>query len=477
MTVLNNDSTSPGVVVREGEYGDKIATIEPGGAGFIPLSERHGSPRQLLWTWSSPNLEFATIFLGVLAVAAFGLSFWQAVAAIVLGNGLSAISHGVLSANGPRHGVAQMVLGRVPFGFRGNALPASLTPLSCIGWFAVNSVSATFALNTLTGLPRPLCLLIVVVAQVAIAFFGHNLVHAFERYAFPALAVVFAIASVIILSQADFGAAPAAEGGGGLGGFLIMVAASFGYAAGWNPFATDYTRYLPPDTSRRAVALYAGLGIFVTCTVLQIVGAASVSLGGQALADPTGAFTGHLPSLVANLTLLAITLGAVCANAIGIYSGSMSVVTLGIKLPLPSIAQRALVALVFGVAGLVLAYLGLDDAGQGYEAFLLLIAYWIGPWLGVVLTDLYLRRGRPIEHLLYDRRHRNWAGPVAMGTGVLVSVLLFSNQELYVGVLPGRFESIGDLTFEAGFLLSVGLYLLLRPLRPGRSGQEGRTIT
>jgi NCS1 family nucleobase:cation symporter-1 len=464
MTVLRNGSTSPGVVVREGEYGDKIATIEPGGAGFIPLAERHGGPRQLLWTWSSPNLEFATVFVGVLAAAAFGLSFWQAVAAIVLGNGLSAVTHGVLSANGPRHGVAQMVLGRVPFGFRGNALPASLNPLSCIGWFAVNSVSATFALNTLTGLPKPLCLIGVVVVQVAVAFFGHNLVQAFERYAFPLLAVVFAVASVIILSKADFGAARAAEGGG-LGSFLVMVAASFGYAAGWNPFASDYTRYLPPDTSRRAVGLYAGLGIFVSCTVLEVVGAASVSIGGPALADPTGAFTGQLPSLIADLTLLAITLGAVCANAIGIYSGSMSFVTLGIRLPLPSIAQRALVALVFGVAGLVLAFFGLADAGHDYEAFLLVIAYWIGPWLGVVLAELYLRHDRPIEHLLYDRRHRNVAGPLAMGAGAVISVILFSNQEKYVGMVPERFASIGDITFEAGFLISAGLYLLLRRLR------------
>ena len=31
------------------------------------------------------------------------------------------------------------------------------------------------------------------------------------------------------------------------GGFLLIVGATFGYAAGWNPYATDYTRYLPAD--------------------------------------------------------------------------------------------------------------------------------------------------------------------------------------------------------------------------------------
>jgi NCS1 family nucleobase:cation symporter-1 len=466
MTELKKEPAPPGVVVREGVYGERIAAVEPGGVGFIPLRERHGRPLQMLWTWTSPNLEFATVFLGVLAVAAFGLNFWQAAAAIVVGTGLGSITHAVLSADGPRHGVAQMVLSRVPFGFRGNMLPAGLNTVSGgIGWFAVNSVSATFALNTLTDLPKPLCLAVVVVAQVAIAFLGHNLVHAFERYAFPILAVIFAIASVIILSKADFGASPPPGGAGGLGGFLIMVAASFGYAAGWNPYAADYTRYLPPGTDRRAVGLYAALGVFASCVVLQIVGAASVTIGGKALDDPTGAFTGHLPTVVAKLTLLAITLGAVSANAINIYSGSMSFVTLGIKLPLPSRVQRAMVALAFGVIGLVVAYFGLDDAGQNYEAFLLIIAYWIGPWLGVVLVDLYLRRGRPIDQRLFDPRHRNLAGPIAMAAGVALSVWLFSNQEKYVGVIPDRFASVGDITFEVGFLIAAALYLALRPLR------------
>src|SRR5207237_530056 len=81
--------------------------------------------------------------------------------------------------------------------------------------------------------------------------------------------------------------------------------------AGWNPSASDYTRYLPPQVSRRAVALWAALGVFVSCVVLETVGAASATIGGAALGDPTGAFTGHLPTAVADLTLLAIALGAV----------------------------------------------------------------------------------------------------------------------------------------------------------------------
>src|SRR3954453_13821676 len=172
--------------VRPGDYGAKVIAVEPGGAEFVPLRERHGRPAQLLWTWLSPNLEFATVFLGVLATGIIGLSFWQAALAILVGPGLGSFTHGVLSGRGPRYGVPQMVLSRISFGWFGNALPAGLNAvIAGIGWFAVNSVSGALALNALTSLPKWLCLLVVVVLQIVIAFFGHNLVQVFERRAGP----------------------------------------------------------------------------------------------------------------------------------------------------------------------------------------------------------------------------------------------------------------------------------------------------
>ena len=50
------------------------------------------------------------------------------------------------------------------------------------------------------------------------------------------------------------------------GGWLIMFGATFGYAAGWNPYASDYTRYLPPESNRAAVGIWAGLGVFRSAT-------------------------------------------------------------------------------------------------------------------------------------------------------------------------------------------------------------------
>jgi NCS1 family nucleobase:cation symporter-1 len=445
-----------------GEYGDKVVAVEPGGIEPVPEADKHGRPSQLLWTWASPNLEFATVFVGALAVFAFGLTFWQAVFAVLVGNLLGAVTHAVLSARGPRYGVPQMVLSRLGFGYWGNLLPAGLNAVMAgVGWFAVNSVSGAFALSSLTGLPTLLCLVVIVVAQLTVAFFGHNLVHAFERYALPLLAVVFLIGTVVMLARSS---PSTAAGGGGTGGFLLTASAAFGYTAGWNPYAADYTRYLPATVSRRAAGIYAGLGVFLSCTVLMIAGAASVTAGADYTGNPTTAYTGELPAVLSHLTLLCVALGAVAANAINVYSGALSFLCMNVGLSLAW--RRAIVALGFGAVGFVLAWTALPDAGHDYESFLLVIAYWVAPWLAVVLLDQWLYRGRDDAPLLGAPAHRNWAGPIAMLAGLAGSVALFSNQQLYTGPVPEALPSLGDVTPLVGFVVAGLLYLVLRPLRP-----------
>ncbi|MEU0876742.1 purine-cytosine permease family protein [Nocardia brasiliensis] len=442
------------------DYADRVIAVEPGGNEYIPDDARHGRPRGLFWTWMSPNLEFATIFIGVLSVTAFGMTFWQAALALTIGIGLAAAAHHVLSARGPVHGVPQMVLGRLAFGYRGNALPAAFMSIMCgVGWFATNSVSGAFALSSLTGMPKLTALALIVVVQTVFGAFGHNLVHAFERIVFPVLAVVFVVVTIVILGKADLGAAAPAGGVGGTGGFLLTVGTAFGYAGGWNPYAADYSRYLPRTVSRAATGGFAAAGLFVSCLWLSLLGAASVTIAGTATGSPTDVFTANLPGVLADLALLAIALGAVAANALNVYSGAMAFVTIGITLPVRT--QRAVVSIGFGVLGFLVAWWALADAAASYEAFLLIVAYWIGPWLGVMFVDQYLRRGKPVDVLLYDRAYTNHPGVVAFTTGLAVSVLLFSNQAKFTGYLVREFPALGDITFFVGFLVAAATYAVL----------------
>jgi NCS1 nucleoside transporter family len=455
------------VPIREGEYGARVAAIEPGGVEYIPLRERHGKPIDLFWTWLSPNLEFATVFIGCLAVAIFGANFWVAVIAMILGTALGSLTHGILSSWGPKFGVPQMVLNRGAFGFWGNLLPAGLNTFTAIfGWFIVNSVSGAFALQGLTGLPFPATFTFIVLLQVLVAFFGHNLVHAFEKYALIPLGIVFAVACFFIITHLDLGSKFAMGGSNQTAAFLLTFAAAFGYAAGWNPYASDYTRYQKPGVSRLMVGFWAAFGVFLSCVVLEIAGAALVTVAGTKWGPkdiPTVQMAAAMPDLVYKLTLLAIALGAVAANAINIYSGAMSFLTLGIRLTLQQ--RRAIVAVAAGAVGLFIGIYFEANVGPGskYESFILTIAYWLAAWLGVVLTDYWMRRGNfGDEGVFFDRAYNTWQGWVAMLVALVVSVYFFADQyPFYVAWVPKNFPGVGDLTLEVGFILSAGLYFAL----------------
>lgn len=459
--------------IPETTAGYRPTSIEPGGIEAIPPSHRHGSPWQLLSTWSAPNFEFATVFVGMIAVVYFDLNFVQAMAAILLGNALGAISQGVLSTWGPREGLAQMVLGRTAFGLRGNILPSALnTVMAGLGWFATNSVSGTLALNALTGIPAWLCLIVIVVVEVLVAFVGHDLVQVFERYSSIVLLVVFVIATVTVMGNADLGTS-VKNSTGVFWGFTLTASAAFGYSAGWNPYAADYSRYLRKDVSTRSVGLAAGLGNFLSCTVLMAGGTAAALLAGGKFNfdNPTASYVSSMPTWIRDITLIAIAIGAVSANALNIYSGAMSFLAAGVKIPFA--LRRAIIALGFGVIGFFIALAAVlnNSFGTWYENFLLVIAYWIAPWLGIVLVDRFLRRGTAIAELVPDAaKYRNPAGIISFVVAMAVSIPLFSNQTFYTGPVASA-VSIGDLTPLVGFVLAGVLYFVLfKALTPALGG-------
>ncbi|HEY0258230.1 MAG TPA: cytosine permease [Lacisediminihabitans sp.] len=448
----------------------KATSVEAGGIEAIPPSKRHGSPWQLFATWTAPNLEFATIFVGVIAVAFFGLGFWQAMAALVLGTAAGALTQGILSTWGPREGLAQLVLSRTAFGYRGNILPAAInTIMAGLGWFAVNSVSGAFALSTLTGMPTWIALVIIVVLEVAVAFIGHDLVQVFERYASYILGAIFIIATITIFVHAPL----TVKGNGfSFAGFTLAAGAAFGYAAGWNPYAADYSRYLKKATSKITIGWAAGLGNLISCVVLMAAGAAAATIAGFNPDDPTSSFTASMPVVIRDLTLIAIAVGAIAANALNIYSGAMSFLAAGIKIRFS--LRRAIIALGFGIIGFFIALSAVINASLSgtYENFLLVIAYWISPWLGVVLVDRFLRRGTEIGTLVTEKaKYRNAAGILAFLFGLVVSVLLFSNQTFFTGFLAKAPSPIGDLTAIVGFVLSaVAYYFLFKAFKPALGG-------
>jgi NCS1 family nucleobase:cation symporter-1 len=465
-----------GIPVREGRYGGAVVAIEPGGIEYIPTAERHGRALQLFWTWSSPNFEFATVYVGVLPIVTFGGAFWPTVLGLVLGTALGSVTHAILSTFGPRYGVAQLIQSRAAFGFTGNLLPAALnTVTSGAGWVAVNSVSGAFAVQTFctqVGWHVPpfwLALLLVILVEVSIAFVGYNMVHQFEKVIFPFLALVFGLCCVYIFANTNAGAgfnggAPVAIGGP-VGAFIIAVFLAYAYAVSWNVYGADYSRYLPRATSPVRVALAAGLGLFLSCALLEIAGAGLATVAGTSWGPndvPTSQFIRPLPEALAIISTVAIAVGAVAANVLNLYSAAMSFLTLGIRLTLRR--RRAIVAVLFGAVGYVVGVAGYANPGGNYEAFLFFNTYWIVPFITVVLVDAALHRGRYVYAIFFDRHHRTWKALTAMVAGVVAS-FPFWNQSLFVGVVPSNHPAFGDISFIVGFVVSAAVYLALRPRR------------
>ena len=113
------------------------------------------------------------------------------------------------------------------------------------------------------------------------------------------------------------------------------------------------------------------------------------------------------------------------------------------------------------MVGFLVAWWALADAAANYETFLLIVAYWIGPWLGIMFADQLLRRDRPIAGFLYNPKYSNWGGLISFLVGLVVSVLLFGNQERWVGYVAETVPELGDIAFFVGFVIAFLGYILL----------------
>jgi NCS1 family nucleobase:cation symporter-1 len=444
-------------LAESARYGDRVAIPEPYSIEHIPFAERHGHSRQLLWLWLAANLTIADYAIGFVPVA-LGMSVGWAILALALGNILGGLVLAWSAAMGPAAGYPQMFIGRRAFGRVGGYIPAALNWLSTAGWFTVNTILGSFAIQLLIpGLPFLVAAAILVAAQTLLVIYGHNLIQEFERYMVLILGVLFAIATVIALTHTSTIAAwhpkPVA---GTLALFAIVLAISFSYIMSWSPYASDYSRYLPEITSRSYIAIYVFIGAVLASFLTEVVGVL-VAILAPGAPTPIAALKTAMGGFGA-FAVAAVILGATTANVLNLYSNTMSAKVLDVRLP------RWQLAIVGGVLGFVLALIGYQNFTQNYQNFLIVLDYWIMPWLAVVLLDFYVFRHR--EPMGFSQAVPvNWNGLIAWLIGLGVSLLFISEQFQVFGLKAhGPFATwFGDADFGyfIGFIVAGVIYLLL----------------
>jgi NCS1 family nucleobase:cation symporter-1 len=427
-------------------------TVEKIGIEHVPEELRHGKTTQLFTLWLASNLTIADYALGFLPVS-LGLPFLSIVIALLVGNVLGSLFLAVSVAMGPRMGFPQMLISRLSFGRRGNYFFAVLNWVSTAGWFTVNVILGTFALQILLpSMPFYLGAAVTVVVEVLLAIFGYDVIHGFERFMAVLLGALFAFATLLVLDRgyaAISSFSPRTTGGSVLAIFGITLAAAFSYVMSWSPYGSDYSRYLPEKTPYRASIVNSFLGAFIGSFWLEVLGALvailapSASNAISALPAAFGIF--GMPIVVA------IILGGVAANVLNIYTNALSALVLDVR------TKRWILVVLGGCFGFLLALYGARDFGRFYEQFLLLLDYWITPWLGILAVDFFVLKRTSLTSL----SNISWRAIISYVIGILVS-LAFIPSIGYFGYSGPVAQLIGgaDFSYFASFLVSTGLYYL-----------------
>jgi nucleobase:cation symporter-1, NCS1 family len=460
--------------------GEGDLSIEGHGFEPIPENARYGSVNRIFTVWFTPNLVPAAFFIGTLAAADFlKVGFVTGVLAIILGSLIGSALVGLLSTMGPATGMAQMPLARLPFG-KSIVVPGVLNWLSCIGWDGVNNVFGAAAISLLTGLPFPVSLLIIVVAQGLLGVIGYEAIHMFEKYMAIVLGIMFAVLTVAILRQADVSRGDGFTGADQIGAFVLYAAISASFVLAWGLYASDYSRYLPVDTSRSRIFWNTVLGLTLSAAWIEILG---LAVAAKAAGPAVGTINDILGGgLLGALAMIAIAIGTVAVNAMNDYTGSLSLLAAGLRV------RRVYSAIAVAVLGFLFTlYLNSGDLAGKFESYLLFILYWVTPWAGVVLTDWYLR-GRPrrlnVQHLTDFAR-------LPSGTLALVALIVG-----FVASLPFQTSSFGseiatqtglpinawapnlhyaDIAFVVGFVVSAAIYWIGARARVAQTSEEGAT--
>ncbi|HEY8439724.1 MAG TPA: cytosine permease, partial [Candidatus Limnocylindrales bacterium] len=405
----------------------------------------------------------AAFFIGTLVTLDFlKLGFVTSILAIIVGNVLGSAIVGLLSTMGPKTGMAQLPVARLPFG-KSIVVPGLLNWVSTIGWDGINSLFGAFALTLLIpALPFPVALLIIVVCQGALGVFGYEAIHLFEKWGAVALAIMFAILTISILGQADTSLADGFSGLDQIGAFIAYVAIVASFVLAWSLYASDYSRYLPVSTPPTQVFWYTLLGMTIASAWLEILGllVATKATGGES-SDTIFAVLGGAGNIIAMLAMVAIAVGTVAVNAMNDYTGSLSLQAAGLRI------KRIYSAAIVAVLGFLFTlYLqNSKDVATNFTNFLLFISYWISPFVGVVLADWFLRRARADVSNLSDfnRLPTGTIALVALVVGFVVGIP-FQNSSLGYG-WGGPFNYItanylhgADLAYYVGGIVAFVIY-------------------
>ncbi len=431
--------------------------------------------------WLSANLVISTVGLGALAVPIFGLGFWDSVAVIIIFNLLGVLPVAFFSTLGPKLGLRQMTISRFSFGWVGGIIMALFNVGACIGWSVVNVIIGGQLVSALSGgiVPSWAGILILAVLTTLVSIYGYRYVHRYERWAWIPMAIIFAIMFVVAAPHFSFVASSNTTAAAEIAGLLSFGGAVYGFATGWSSYAADYNVNQPEETPASRVFWLTFLGVFIPCVLLETLGMAFTTFAAWGTIFANGLVGDLLAAIVkplggfGTLILVLLALSVIANNIPNDYSLGLSVQVFG--RPFQRV-KRYVWTLIGAVLYVLIALPASANFAHTLTDYLLIIAYWLGPWAIILIIEHFVfRRGQynVNDWNTASRLPIGWAAIVSMAIG-LVGVLLGAAQFYYVGPIAKLVNPpFGmDVGFELGLVFAAIAYFILRRIElnanPGR---------
>lgn len=395
--------------------------IEERGITAVPPAERHGELRSQFANCWARNFHLPPFIAGATGIVA-GLGLAGTVTAVIAACAIGAAANSFCVAMGPRRGCPQMVMSRAAFGYYGNFIPAAVGSVLFLGYFTVNAVLGSKAVQALWSVPLPWLMIGIGVISIVLGIFGYDLVQKYSSWTTTFTAVVFVILLVIGIVHGFGPLIPGRLSGAAFWKiWLLQFTAGFALISSWGQYGSDLSRYLPESTSEKKIFWATWSGMFISSAFVMILGALFVTLapaagGLSGIRDAAGGF--------AYVALLAMLPGAVASTVINLYSGSLSTQTWDVR-----VSRKWLVAGI-GILGTIVGSIWGGPKFFGYFlAFLDLVAYVVTPWIVIVCLNYYKAhnhgRSFPDAESFYTPRYFgkwNWTGITALLAGIAVSV-------------------------------------------------------
>ena len=449
--------------------------LELNGTNVISESERRGKASSLFWPWCGANvsllaLSYGSFFLG------FGISFWQATVAAILGSVLSFLLVGVSSLAGKKSNAPTMVISRATFGVKGNIIPGALSYLIFVGWETVLVSLATLATGTvfirLGGIEHNLAMVIGFVIAVALTVsagvLGFEAIMKLQKYITTITVVASLIYIALTISKVDWNVISSMKNGNSQAFIGALIFGATGIGLGWVNSAADYSRYLPRTVSNRSVVFWTVFGASIVPIILVTYGAAlsgsSEDLAGAIATDPIGALTTILPTWYLIIFALVAILGLVGGAILDLYSSGMTLISIGLPVKRHIAASIDSVLMLIGTIYFVWVA---DDFFFPFQGLLITLGVPVATWSAIFVTDVLMRKSYD-EADLYrtDGRYGSWnfgsIGVMAVGTivgwGFVTNSFAswLSWQGYFLGILGGKEGSWAYANLGIFFALIIG---------------------